>query len=171
MYFVYIMLKISTIILLKHVKACPYNKLYQSTHYSALIRVDIRQALLSHSWNMGFSSFLWTKYMGNCEAMTVIHIDCSRNVRWKLRKFKISYLPYFSSDLHQIFTVLLEILTLSIDLKDKLPQAFMVIEWMEDDFRNLTANVWANLENPIKLYDFSKVSLILCMLPSQVALF
>ena len=31
--------------------------------------MDIRQALLSHSWNMGFSSFLWTKYMENCEAM------------------------------------------------------------------------------------------------------
>ena len=34
---------------------------------------------------------------------------------------------------------------------------------MEDDFRNLTAKVWANLDNPIKRYDFSKVSLILCM--------
>ena len=29
---------------------------------------------------------------------------------------------------------------------------------MEDDFRNLTAKVWANLANPIKRYDFSKVS-------------
>ena len=28
---------------------------------------------------------------------------------------------------------------------------------MEDDFRNLTAKVWANLDNPIKRYDFSKV--------------
>ena len=27
--------------------------------------------------------------------------------------------------------------------------------------RNLTAKVWANLDNPIKRYDFSKVSLIL----------
>ena len=36
---------------------------------------------------------------------------------------------------------------------------------MEDDFRNLTGNVWANLSNPIKRYDFSKVSLILCMSP------
>ena len=56
-------------------------------------------------------------------------------------------------------------------LKEKLPQAFMQIRWMEDDFRNLTAKVWANLDNPIKRYDFSKVSLILCMSPSQVALF
>ena len=58
-------------------------------------------------------------------------------------------------------------------LKEKLPQAFMQIGWMEDDFRNLTAKVWANLDNPIKKYDFffsSKVSLILCMSPSQVAL-
>ena len=58
-----------------------------------------------------------------------------------------------------------------IYLKEKLPQAFMQIGWMEDDFRNLTAKVWANLDNPIKRYDFSKVSLILCMSPSQVALF
>ena len=28
---------------------------------------------------------------------------------------------------------------------------------MEDDFRNLTAKVRANLENPIKRYDFFKV--------------
>ena len=27
---------------------------------------------------------------------------------------------------------------------------------MEDDFRNLTAKVWANLDNPIKRYDFFK---------------
>ena len=56
-------------------------------------------------------------------------------------------------------------------LKEKLPQAFMQIGWMEDDFRNLTTKFWANLDNPIKRYDFSKVSLILCMSPSQVALF
>ena len=56
-------------------------------------------------------------------------------------------------------------------LKEKLPQAFMQIGSMEDDLRNLTSKVWANLDNPIKRYDFSKVSLILCMSPSQVALF
>ena len=28
-----------------------------------------------------------------------------------------------------------------------LPQAFMHIEWMENYFRNLTANVWANYNN------------------------
>ena len=27
---------------------------------------------------------------------------------------------------------------------------------MEDDFRNLTAKVWANFDNPIKIYDFLK---------------
>ena len=43
-------------------------------------------------------------------------------------------------------------------LKEKLPQAFVQIGWMEDNFRNLTAKVWANLDNPIKIYDFSKVS-------------
>ena len=41
----------------------------------------------------------------------------------------------------------------------------------EDDFRNLTAKDGPNLDNPIKRYDFSKVSLMLCMSPSQVALF
>ena len=30
---------------------------------------------------------------------------------------------------------------------------------MEDDFRNLTSKVWANLDNPITRYDLSKVSL------------
>ena len=57
------------------------------------------------------------------------------------------------------------------NLKEKLPQAFMQIGWMEDDFRNLTAKVWANLDIPLKRYDFSKVSFISCMSPSQVALF
>ena len=56
-------------------------------------------------------------------------------------------------------------------LKEKLPQAFLQIGWMEDDFRNLTAKVWANLDNPITRYDFWKVSLISRMSLSQVALF
>ena len=34
---------------------------------------------------------------------------------------------------------------------------------MADNFRNLPAKVWANLDNPIKRYDFSKVSLIVCI--------
>ena len=48
----------------------------------------------------------------------------------------------------------------------------MQIEWMDSDFffRNLTAKVWANLDNPIKSSDVSKFSLISCMPPSQVAL-
>ena len=50
-----------------------------------------------------------------------------------------------------------------MELKEKLPQSFMQIEWMEDDFINPTAKVWANLDNPIKRYDFSKVLIILCM--------
>ena len=36
--------------------------------------------------------------MENCEA---------EMLRWKLRTLKIPYLPYFLSDLHQIFTVVL----------------------------------------------------------------
>ena len=34
----------------------------------------------------------------------------------------------------------------------------------------LTSKVWANLDNPIKSYDFQKFWLISCMLPSHVAL-
>ena len=74
----------------------------------------------------------------------------------------------------EIFTLSSEIklnLLWSSSLKEKLPQTFMHIGWMEDDFRNLTAKVWANLDNSIKRYDFSKASLILCMSPSRVALF
>ena len=55
-------------------------------------------------------------------------------------------------------------------LKEKLPQAFMQIGWMENDFRNLSAKVCANLDNPIKSYDFAKFWLISCMPLSQVAL-
>ena len=38
-------------------------------------------------------------------------------------------------------------------------------------FQKPNSKVWANLDYPIKRYDFSKVSLISCMSPSQVALF
>ena len=54
------------------------------------------------------------------------------------------------------------------ELKEKLSQAFYENRWMENGFRNLTAKVWANLDNPIKNYDFF-FGLISCMLPSQVA--
>ena len=54
-------------------------------------------------------------------------------------------------------------------LKEKLPQAFMQIERMENYFRNLTEKVWANLDYPIKSND--KFLLISCMPPSQVLLY
>ena len=38
---------------------------------------------------------------------------------------------------------------------------------MENDFRNQTAKVWTNLDNPIKSFDFLKFWLISCMPPSQ----
>ena len=44
-----------------------------------------------------------------------------------------------------------------LELKEKLPQAFMQIGWVENDFRNLYQQVWANVDNPIKSYDFVKV--------------
>ena len=77
--------------------------------------------------------------------------------------------------MHVLHTIILPLagsgIKYIIRLKEKLPQAFMQIGLMEDDFRNLTSKVWGNLDNPIKRYDFSKVSLISCMSPSQVALF
>ena len=36
----------------------------------------------------------------------------------------------------------------------KFHQTFMQIGGMESDVRNITAKVWANLDNPIKSYDF-----------------
>ena len=83
---------------------------------------------------------------------------CSSSDLYILLNFFLEVWINQLSDLYQVFLL----------LKEKLPQAFMQIGWMEDDFRNLTANVWANLDNPTKRYDFSKVSLILCMSPSQV---
>ena len=63
------------------------------------------------------------------------------------------------------------VLTVFTNLKEKLPQAFMQIEWMENDFRNLTVkSLGQNLDNPIKSYYFSKFWSISCMPPSQVAL-
>ena len=44
-------------------------------------------------------------------------------------------------------------------VKEKLHKQIMQTGSMEDDFRNLTAKVWADLDNPIKRYYFSKVSL------------
>ena len=70
----------------------PYQNISEQTLFCiVLFRVNIRQVLLSHSWNMGFSSFLWTKYMENCEAMTssthtclhppaCIHTNCSATI-------------------------------------------------------------------------------------------
>ena len=39
------------------------------------------------------------------------------------------------------------------------PSIFMQIGWMENEFNNLTAKIWANLDNPVKSYDYSKVAL------------
>ena len=47
MYFVYKILNI-LIVLLRHVKASPHIKIYQSLHYSAFIQSEYRPVLLSH---------------------------------------------------------------------------------------------------------------------------
>ena len=56
--------------------------------------------------------------------------------------------------------------------KEKLPQAFMQIVWMEDDFRNHKQQKFGQMWI-IQSRDmiFQKVSLILCMSPPQVARF
>ena len=108
---------------------------------------DVRQKMRQRIMKKGKSSVLWLhpdKSMGT-------HIQ----VYWQI--------PCSSSGSHY-FTMYKMI------LKEKLPQVFMQIWWMESDFRNLTAKVWGNLDNPTKSYDFSKFWLISCMLPSQVAL-
>ena len=77
-------------------------------------------------------------------------------VWWNLSKHQIGWnadVFWFTVLLTKKYTCLIFIMI----LKEKLSQAFMQIGWMEDDFRNLTAKVWANLDNPIKRYDFSKV--------------
>ena len=39
----------------------------------------------------------------------------------------------------------------------------MQIGWLKNDFRNLTANVWANLDNPIKTFDFQSLIYVMYM--------
>ena len=48
------------------------------------------------------------------------------------------------------------------------PLTAMVQSYGETNY--LILKVWANLDNPIKSYDFSKFWLSSCMPPSQVAL-
>ena len=78
----------------KHCSHVPISKYIRANIVLHLFRVDIRHVLLSRSCNMGFSSFLWTKLMENCEATTssthsfAYHIDCSRNVLIKITKYK-----------------------------------------------------------------------------------
>ena len=65
--------------------------------------------------NEKVSKILYTKYMENCEAMTSTQSFAYSYWLFKkcflenYEKFKISYLPYILSDLHQIFIVLFEI--------------------------------------------------------------
>ena len=78
----------------------------------------------------------------------------------------MSQLPYFLSDFHNFCTNLWgnfysffwNYVNSGLDfpfnqgfpdhsLKEKLPEAFMQIGWMEDEFKNLTAKDWANLVN------------------------
>ena len=133
-------------------------------------------------------NFQNTKYMENCEAMTSSTHSFAYSHRlfkkcfvenyenWKFHIFLIFYPIYikfslfYSKMFYSSYWINLNLIRIS-PLMKKLPQAFMQIGWMEDNFRNLTAKVWANLDNPIKRYDFSKISLILCMSPSQMALF
>ena len=73
---------------LKHVKSRPHNKNISHLHYFAFIQGDIRQVLLSQSWNMRFFVTSVDKLNGK----TVRRWDhqrtylCLRNVSWKTAK-------------------------------------------------------------------------------------
>ena len=80
---------------------------------SLLSYFDVGERLL-HVWAFFFIiifKIVYTKY-GNLWGDEIINsLICifmstvQEMLRWKLQKFKISYLPYSLSDLHQIFTV------------------------------------------------------------------
>ena len=90
-----------------------------------LFRVYIRQVLLSHSWNMGFSSLLWTKYVENklsgdeiINSLICSSIDCSRKCfNENYVNSKVHIFLIFFTDLHQICLLFCsKCFTLSIDL-------------------------------------------------------
>ena len=63
----------------------------------------------------------------------------------------------FSNSVIEIFLNIFNAITymfhmIHVSLKEKLPQAFMQIRWMENYFRNLTAKIWGNMGNKIKSY-------------------
>ena len=55
-------------------------------------------------------------------------------------------------------------------LTEKIPTAYIQSGWTENDFRNLTAKVWAILDNPIKSYDFFLIKFMYMYAAFQVAL-
>ena len=61
-------------------------------------------------------------------------------------------------------------LDLPFNEQEKFTQEFMHIYWMKNNFRIITTTqVWANLDYPIKRYDFSKFWLISCLSSFHVA--
>ena len=94
-------------------KTCLIFTLSKCRVMFALIYFDMGHAFICLSQkSKNFNNFIYTKYMENCEAMTSINslicifiLTVQEMFRWKSRKFKISYLHYVLSDLHQIFTV------------------------------------------------------------------
>ena len=103
---------------LKHKKHVPISKYIRANNIMHLFGIDTRQVLLFHCRKMRFSSFKFNgKLWGDDIINSLICIFIStvqETFCWILRKFKISYLPYFVSDLHQIFTDLFEMFTLCI---------------------------------------------------------
>ena len=84
----------------KHV---PISKYIRANIIMHLFRVDIRQVLLSHSWNVGFVSSFVNKIHGKLWGDDIInslilhiHIHCSRNVSMKITdsKFHIFLIYY-----------------------------------------------------------------------------
>ena len=86
---------------------------------------------------------------------------------WDTYEIHLAYWYHCSLDLWGFFSTLF---LFSCTLKEKLPQTFMQIGrmrgWMEDDFQNLTAKVWANLDNPIKRWFFKGLINFVYVAPS-----
>ena len=142
-------------------KACPHIKIYQSKH-SALIQSGYKASFLIAEIREISSSFLWTKYIGILWGDDIINSLICKFIstvqemfRWKLQKFKISYLPYVLSNFHQNFTALFNFfysfywLNLNLDRISplKLLHHHLSLKYKDYVQSSLVPNTWANQVN------------------------
>ena len=72
--------------------------------YAVTINISMTEYHQLTVWLMVYSNTLTHSDSLIC----IFILTVQEMFRWKLQQFKISYLPYFSSDFNQIFTVLFE---------------------------------------------------------------